>query len=149
MQKIRDVGNRIKGFENIKTKNVKRFDEWNELKKKVHYSNSHPIANVGEIWWCHFGENIGVEINGKGSRFGRPAIIYKKLGDYMVQIIPLTSKFHRPPFYYHFMLGEKDEYAVFSQIQPYSTSRLYQKIDRLENEKFLEIKRKFLEFESS
>ena len=52
----------------------KRFEEWIELKEKIHFSNSAPKINEGDIWWCGFGENVRIEINGKSSRFSRPVI---------------------------------------------------------------------------
>lgn len=36
------------------------------------------LFNEGEIWWCSIGMNIGVEIYGKGGRFTRPVLIFKK-----------------------------------------------------------------------
>ncbi len=49
----------------------KQFYEWIGLKEKIHFSNSRPKINEGDIWWCGCGENVGVEINGKSSRLGK------------------------------------------------------------------------------
>lgn len=56
---------------------VKRFDEWNEVKKNTHSFGRVPAIKKGEIWWCAMGENVGVEINGKSEVFSRPVLIFK------------------------------------------------------------------------
>ena len=40
----------------------KRFDEWINLKEKLHFNAKAPRISEGEVWWCSFGENVGVEI---------------------------------------------------------------------------------------
>lgn len=56
----------------------KRFDEWNELKKKLHENAKIINFKERDIWWYASGENIGHEINGKNARFSRPILIIRK-----------------------------------------------------------------------
>ena len=59
---------------------LKRFLEWIGLKEKLHTAdNKPPLFKEGEIWWSAIGENVGIEVNGKGKPFSRPVYIYKKL----------------------------------------------------------------------
>ena len=58
---------------------IKRFLEWIGLKEKLHNTEYvPPFFKEGEIWWCHLGENVGTEMNGKGDFFTRPVLILKK-----------------------------------------------------------------------
>ena len=71
-----------------------RMDEWGNMKK---YLNDRKAADIpkykdGEIWWVAVGENVGIEINGKGGQFSRPVLVYKKFSDEGFAGIPLTSK---------------------------------------------------------
>lgn len=51
-----------------------------------------PLFKENEIWWCHVGENIGVEINGKSGDFTRPILIFKKYDRYSFLGLPLSTK---------------------------------------------------------
>ena len=60
---------------------LKRFLEWIGLKEKLHHTEHQPpLFKEGEVWWCYIGENVGVEVNGKGKQFTRPALILNGYG---------------------------------------------------------------------
>ncbi len=41
---------------------IKYFDEWNNVKKKLHYSKHNPpLFKERDIWWVSVGTNIGFE----------------------------------------------------------------------------------------
>lgn len=64
-----------------------------KLKEKLNVvAGTIPYCREGEKWWVHFGENIGIEMNGKGPAFARPVIIFKKLNSQTLFVIPLTTK---------------------------------------------------------
>ena len=44
---------------------MKDFDNWNELKKKINIKETKPefFPQVGEVWICILGKNIGREQN--------------------------------------------------------------------------------------
>lgn len=107
---------------------VKRFDDWIEVKKDLHHADSLRTAKEGEIWWCGMGENVGVEINGKGDRFARPVLILRKLSKFSFVGIPLTSQSHSGSWYVHFRFKNKDEYAILAQLRVFSVKRLYRKM---------------------
>jgi mRNA interferase MazF len=72
---------------------VKKFLEWIGLKEKLHSQNyTPPLFKENEIWWCHVGENIGVEINGKSNDFTRPVLVFKKYDRYSFLGLPLSTK---------------------------------------------------------
>lgn len=113
----------------------KKFNKWNQQKKRLHFKGGCPNIKNGEIWWCGIGQNIGVEINGKSDLFLRPVIVYQILGKYSFLGIPLTSQKHDGSWYVHFRHRQKDQYAVLCQTKAISRKRLYRKmgqIDRLD-----------------
>lgn len=111
----------------------KRFEEWIGLKKKIHFSARIPRIREGEIWWCSLGENVGIEINGKSSRFTRPILIMKKLGRMGFMGIPLTSQRKTGTWYSHFTFLNKSQYAAICQARVISVSRLHSKIGQIPN----------------
>lgn len=106
----------------------KHFDEWNVEKKRLHVAGRMPTINAGDILWCAMGENVGVEINGKGKAFMRPVLIIRKLSRLGFVGLPLTSQLHEGPWYAHFRFQGRDEYAVFAQMRTFSVRRLYRKM---------------------
>lgn len=109
----------------------KHFGEWIELKEKLHFGNSAPKVSDGDIWWCGFGENVGIEINGKNSRFSRPVVIMKKLSRYGFMGVPLTSQEKTGTWYAEFEFLGKKEFAAVCQARVMSVSRLYTKIGQI------------------
>ena len=107
---------------------IKRFDEWMGVKEKIHYEASLPAIKNRQIWWCGFGENVGIEINGKNETFSRPVLIFKKLGSCGFLGIPLTSVPHTGSWYVRFIFKNKPSFAALSQIRVFSTARLYRYI---------------------
>lgn len=122
---------------------IKHFDEWNNVKKSLHAVKIPPKISEGEIYWCGFGENVGVEINGKNERFSRPVIILKKLSYYGFLGIPLTSQPHEGSWYVSFDFHNKRQTAVLSQQRVFSTSRLYERMGRLDEKDMQKIKAGF------
>ena len=109
----------------------KRFGEWIEVKEKLHNVARVPVINEGDVWWCGFGENVGVEINGKNKVFSRPVLIMRKLSRFGFMGIPLTSQEKTGNWYVEFEFLNKKEYAAICQARVMSVSRLYDKIGRV------------------
>ena len=68
------------------------FNEWNNLKQEI--QDKEITINIKEknIYFLSLGQNIGTESYGKGDKFLRPVIVFKKLGKNYFLGIPLTSK---------------------------------------------------------
>lgn len=98
----------------------------------------------GEVWWFADGQNVGVEINGKGERFARPILILTKFGKLSFTGIPLTSKRHNGSWYVEFTFKEKTSYAVLCQAKMCSVYRLYRKMGVLPEQDFNKIGIAFL-----
>ena len=110
---------------------TKDFKKWIGLKERLHFGGSVPKISDGDVWWCGCGENVGVEINGKSSRFSRPVVIMKKLSRYGFMGIPLTSQKKSGSWYAKFEFLGKKEFAAVCQARVMSASRLYSKIGQI------------------
>ncbi len=112
----------------------KQFLEWIGVKEKIHTESTGPLYyNEGEIWWCALGENIGVEINGKGKMFSRPVFIYRKLSKGGFMGIPLSTKQKEGSWYVSITFKQEIITANLAQSRVLSTSRLYEKMGSLDD----------------
>ena len=127
------------------TMEEKHFEEWMELKEELHFGESGPKINDGDIWWCALGENVGVEINGKSSRFSRPVLIMKRLSGLGFMGIPLTSQRKTGSWYTEFKFLDKKQFAALCQARVLSVSRLYAKIGQISESDLILIRKAFCE----
>ncbi len=91
-----------------------------------------PFFNEGEVWWCCIGENIGVEIRGKGTQFTRPVYIFKKYDQNSFLALPLTSKVKVGTWYVEVVIAKKSQTILLAQGKVLSYKRLMQKIEKLD-----------------
>ena len=127
---------------------MKDFIDWGRLKAKIHNAGDKPKGyDERQIWWCHVGENIGVETDGKGEGYLRPVLIVKKFGYEAFLGVPLTSQ-KKPdlPFYFRLRTKKKMSWAMFSQVRTYDAARLVRKMEEVDTEIFGEVKRKLSEY---
>ncbi len=57
---------------------IKLVQEWFKIKIVLWDKKSHIVFKQGDIWWCSLGINIGEEMFGKGARFTRPVLVFRK-----------------------------------------------------------------------
>ncbi|MCX6712564.1 MAG: type II toxin-antitoxin system PemK/MazF family toxin [Candidatus Vogelbacteria bacterium] len=129
----------------------KNYKNWHPLKSRI---NNEPDENrlffhEREVWYCHMGENIGSEQDGRGEYFLRPVIIFKKFNNEIFWGIPLTkSSEHSNPessrYYFNFsFLPEITSSAILSQIRLTDGKRLVRCIGMIEEKDFMELTKKF------
>src|SRR3989344_7364268 len=112
---------------------IKRFLEWVGLKEKLHEQKHRPpLFKEGEIWWCYMGENVGIEMNGKGERFTRPIFIFKKYDKYSFLGLPLTTKVKLGSWYVSVIFSGKNQTIVLSQGRVFDYRRFKEKMGELE-----------------
>ena len=124
----------------------RKYEEWMPVKKKIHNDGIMRKFKEWELWWCAIGENVGVEINGKGSMFVRPVVIYHKFSRFGFMGIPLTTKDHTqeaPDWYVKFNFQNKDQFAALHQLERISVFRLCRKMGELDGEDVTKIKNAF------
>lgn len=108
---------------------LKKFLEWIGIKERLHAAeHKPPFFREGELWWCHTGENIGNEMNGKGERFTRPVYIFKKYDRYSFLGLPLTTKDKSGSWYCPILFKNKKQTIVLSQGRTFDYRRLKEKM---------------------
>lgn len=112
---------------------VKKFLEWIGLKEKLHLQNYEPpLFKENEIWWCYVGENIGIEVNGKSSKFTRPVLILKKYDRYSFFGLPLSTKSKTGTWYVPIYFLGIPQIVVLSQSRVFDYRRLDRKMGELD-----------------
>ncbi len=126
---------------------MKRYDEWNKLKKETQEEKVFVGFKNRDIFYIKMGENIGFEQNGKGDNFVRPIVIIKGFNRDMFFGIPLSTKIKDGKFYHKFEFSKGGKLminiALLSQMRLYSTKRLLNKIGVISKSDFEIIKSKF------
>jgi mRNA-degrading endonuclease toxin of MazEF toxin-antitoxin module len=123
---------------------MKKYDEWNEVKKDIVVKNQNLTFKVREIYWLSVGQNIGYEIYGKGDEYLRPVLILRKFSKESFLGIPLTSVSKNDMFHFEFVpiKGEKINYAILSQIKLFSAKRIKSKMGKISQDDFKSLKEK-------
>ena len=120
----------------------KHFDEWNEIKKNLESNKAKFPFREREIWWYAAGENLGSEIDGKGVRFSRPILIFRKYGETTFFGIPLSTRTSGGLWYSRITVRGESRCALLSQAGSYSVKRLYGRIGKISKIEFEEISEK-------
>lgn len=119
----------------------KDFDNWNIKKKYLDKNSKDLIFNEGEIWWSHFGVNVGEEAYGKGEYFRRPVVILKKISQGSCIAIPTTTKIKEGENFFKFTTDNLERRAMLYQIKFISAKRLYVRESTMEKVDFIELKK--------
>ena len=121
------------------------FDNWNEVKKTTNNEKVLVGFKQRDIFNVKIGKNIGFEQNGKGKDFVRPVLIYKKLSKDMFIGIPLTKTTRNGSFFYSFIFtNDIVSTAILAQIKLYSSKRLLNKVGKIDNDNFQQLKKKLI-----
>ncbi|MBU0705938.1 type II toxin-antitoxin system PemK/MazF family toxin [Patescibacteria group bacterium] len=118
----------------------KRFDNWNQCKKRIDASKLWPYFSVGEIWSVNLGQNVSSETQGKGSDFLRPVLVLKKLYVDGLLVVPLSTKERRGDYFFSFSdsRGIK-QYALLAQIRYLDARRLRYKKSKIGTKDFSQL----------
>ena len=128
-------------------RNMKKYDEWNVLKKEMFSQNKKLIFKVREVFWIRVGQNVGYETDGKGDDFLRPVLILRKFSKDTFLGIPLTTSNKDDIFHYKFQMlsSNKLSYATLSQVKLFDAKRLHNKLGKISINDFEELKLKLQE----
>lgn len=121
---------------------MKDFDNWNIQKKQINDLTGMPTFKEREIWWCRLGVNVGHEQDGKGNQKQRPILVIKKFNRQLLWAVPLSTQIKDNKHYHHFTFNDKDQSALLTQMKLMDAKRLFNKIGRLGNEEFTNIREK-------
>ena len=123
---------------------IKNFQDWFSLKPKLDKNNHKPpFVSERDIWWCRLGENIGVEISGKGKEFARPVIVIRKFSQKILLVVPTTTKLNfsdgtpkEGSRFIKFTYKDKIMLACLEQIRTIDYRRLKNKMGQLDKKDF-------------
>jgi mRNA interferase MazF len=118
----------------------KDFDKWNTQKKSLESKDLKYLFKEGDIWWCSLGLNIKTESCGKGETFRRPILILKKLSQFSVIGIPLSTQFKQGSWFCEIKLLGQNQYAMLNQIRNLNISRFQRRLSTLDNLQFNKVK---------
>jgi mRNA interferase MazF len=119
----------------------KDFNGWILKKKKIESDLPWIFCHRREIWWCSLGINVGFEEDGKGKRFSRPVVVIRGFNEKIFIGVVLTTQKKSGDFYFPLgVVGDKEAYAILSQIRLIDTKRLIRKIAVLDEAIFEELK---------
>ena len=107
------------------------FDEWNELKKDIHFWEAKNILiESGDIWYINIRLNIGSESIWKWKDYKRPVLVIKKLWN-MFLCISMTTKWKEDNKFYYKINDKyfnKNSYLVLSQVKSIDKKRFIKRI---------------------
>lgn len=119
---------------------IKNFKKWFNLKPTIHCLNKkHIYFKQRDIWWCHFGLNIGYETDGKGNTFTRPILIVNKLSSAMLFGVPLSTKDKKGTWFVPITFQERELIAVIGQPKTFHINRLAKKMGQLDESDFYNV----------
>ena len=126
----------------------KDYKKWTPLKRVLNDSEPRLFFHEREIWYCHLGENIGFEQDGRGEQFLRPVVIIRKFNNEIFWGVPLTRTEKDLPFYFTFTIHseagahEEESVAVLSQIRLIDAKRLRRMIGYIPEKDLVLLKKK-------
>lgn len=124
----------------------KDFDNWNEVKKRVHGEERKVNIRSGEIRWISFGINVGSEIDGKGISFTRPALILHVVGSHLALIVPMSTKVKDVAGYLPFIWKNTTTALCLHQMRVVSSKRVLSRKGRISQNKLEAIKKEISKF---
>ena len=128
---------------------IKLIQEWCGLKVVLWNKQSDVVFKQGDIWWCSLGMNLGEEIFGKGIKFTRPVLIFRKCTGNSFLGLPLTGQEKQGSWYLGIETKGIKRWAMFNQIRILDKKRLTNKIGTISDADFKRIQTKFIQFYSS
>ena len=126
---------------------MKKYDDWNRVKKKINEKETLITYKERDIFWANIGENIGFEQNGKGSDFMRPILVFRKFTNKMFLGVPLSTQLRDGSFFFQFQfLEDKRSTALLVQAKMFDVKRLDRRIGMINKDDFanMEVKMKKL-----
>jgi mRNA interferase MazF len=131
------------------TEDIILLIEWCCLKVILAFKRSPVVFKQGDIWWCSLGMNIGEEVYGKGARYTRPVLIFKKLTTNSFIGLPLTSQSKQGTWYVQVNIHDKISQVMLNQTRILDKRRLISRLGTLDDNDFKRVKERFLDFFNS
>jgi mRNA interferase MazF len=124
----------------------KKYDQWFTLKPKINSKTKFATFKKRDVFWCHLGENIVSEEDGKGEFYSRPVTIIKVFNNQFYLVVPLTTKIKENKYYVQFEFLGKPQSAMISQIRSVDARRLKSKLGTISNQDYDKITNELSKF---
>ncbi len=124
----------------------KDFQKWHSQKRHIENERPRVFFKEREIWFCHLGENVGFEQDGRGDEFLRPIVVLKKFNNEVLWVVPLTKTDKKNKYYFPFSFNNETSVAILSQIRLVDAKRLKYKMGDMKVEYFKVLKNKIRQF---
>jgi len=124
----------------------KDFKGWYLEKNNIHENKIRLFFHEREVWFLSLGLNIGFEQDGKGKDFSRPIIIVKKFNNEVFWGVSVTGREKSGKYYFSFLMSDKPNTAILSQLRLIDAKRLLYKIGDITPDDFVAIKEKLRQF---
>lgn len=119
-----------------------RFDKWNGVKKGIESKKIKINIKEKNIYFLSIGQNVGSESYGKGEKFLRPVLVYKKFGSNYFLGIPLTSKIKEGSYYFVFNRSQKKQNtAMLNQMKTFDAKRVVSHGGKISNNTYNNLKK--------
>src|SRR3989344_1996965 len=128
---------------------IKYLEEWCKVKIFLWKKESKVVFKQGEIWWCSLGMNLGEEIFGKGIKFTRPVLIFRKFTGNSFLGLPLTTHERKGTWFVEITMHGKTNWAMLNQARVLDKKRLTNRVGTLDKADFQKVRTAFLEFYQS
>ena len=128
---------------------VKLIQEWCKLKISLWRKESKIVFKQGDIWWCSLGMNLGEEMYGKGDKFRRPILVFRKFTGNSFLGLPMTKQKKEGSWYVDITIHGENRWVMLNQARILDKKRLTNRIGTLDQKDFQRVKEQFLKFYSS
>lgn len=121
----------------------KDYGEWHKKKTNIEHSNDVRVFfHEREVWWCSLGANVGFEQDGKGGKFARPVLVFKKFNKEVFWALPLSTRIKKSKFYANVDLCDDiPRVAIISQLRLIDGKRLIDKIGIIDESNYKDIQK--------
>ncbi|MCG2690333.1 type II toxin-antitoxin system PemK/MazF family toxin [Candidatus Parcubacteria bacterium] len=92
------------------------------------------------------GINLGEEIFGKGVKFTRPVLIFKKFTSNSFLGLPITKQEEQGSWYVEITIHKEKRWVMLNQARILDKKRLTNRVGVLDDTDFQKLKRRFIEF---
>ncbi len=123
---------------------LQTFQDWFKLKIILWNKPNNIVFKQCDVWWCSLGMNIGEEIYGKGIKFTRPVLIFRKLTSNAFLGLPLTSQERTGTWYVEIFSHGNRSWVMLNQVRILDKKRLTSRLTVLEDVDFKKVRDGFL-----
>ena len=127
--------------------NYKDFiPKWCKLKTALWDKQDKIIFKQSDIWWCSLGVNLGEEIFGKGEKFTRPVLIFRKFTSNSFLGLPITKNEKQGSWFVEITIHREKRWVMLNQARVLDKKRLTNRIGALDDVDFNNVRKRFSEF---